>query len=124
MADGRYERDDSGKRGPGALIAAIILVGVGVLFFLQNLGYAIPGNLWSLLLLVPAIFSLAGLLRKYRENGGRFGPGMAGPLITAIILIGLTVVLLLNLHVDWGLFLPLLLIVVGFGVFLQSLARK
>ncbi len=124
MADGRYERDESGKRGPGALIAALILVGVGVLFLLQNLGYSIPGNLWSLLLLVPATFSLAGALRKYREKGGRFGPGMAGPLISAIILIGLTVVFLLDLHIDWGLFLPLLLIVIGFGVFMQSLARK
>lgn len=124
MADREDQRDDSGRRGPGAWIAGVLLVGVGILFMLQNLGYAIPGNLWSLLLLVPALFSLAGLLRKYRDNGGRFGPGMGGPLITAAILIGLTVVFLLDIDVDWGLFLPVLLIAVGFGVFLQSLPRR
>ena len=60
------ERDDSGKRGPGALIAAVILIAVGVLFFLQNRGYPIPTNLWSLVLLVPAGFALSGLWRRYQ----------------------------------------------------------
>ena len=124
MADGDGQRDESGRRGPGAWIAAAILVGVGFLFFFQNLGYSVPGNLWSLLLLVPAIFALAGLVGKYRANGGRFGPGMAGSLITAIILIGLTVVFLFDVDVPWGVFLPILLIVIGFSVLLQSLARK
>ena len=124
MADRQDQRDDSGRRGPGAAIGAVILVGVGILFMLQNLGYAIPGNPWSLLLLVPALFSLAGLVGKYRDNGGRFGPGMAGPLITAVILVGLTIVFLLDIDVDWGLFLPVLLIAVGFGVLMQSLSRR
>lgn len=124
MADRQDQRDDSGRRGPGAAIAAVILVGVGALFFLQNRGYAVPGNLWSLLLLVPAAFALAGLVRKLRENGGRVGPGMAGPLITAIILVGLTIVFLLDIDVEWGLFLPILLVLVGFSVLMQSLARR
>jgi hypothetical protein len=121
---GQDARDDSGKRGPGAFIAAAILVGVGILFLLQNLGYAIPTNLWSLLLLIPAIFALAGLWKKYQANGGRFGPGMAGSLITAVILIGLTIVFLFDIDINWGLFWPVLLIVIGFAVLLQSLARK
>lgn len=124
MADRQDQRDDSGRRGPGAWIAAVILIGVGVLFFLQNRGYAVPGNLWSLLLLVPAVFALAGLVRKLRDNGGRFGPGMAGPLITAIILIGLAFVFLLDIDVPWGVFLPILLVLVGFSVLMQSLARR
>jgi drug/metabolite transporter (DMT)-like permease len=124
MADRQDQRDDTGRRGPGAWIAAVILIGVGALFFLQNRGYSVPGNLWSLLLLVPAAFALAGIVRKLRENGGRVGPGMAGSLITAIILVGLTVVFLLDIDVEWGLFLPVLLVVVGFSVLMQSLARR
>jgi len=125
MADnGQDARDDSGRHGPGAFIAAAILVGVGILFLLQNLGYAIPTNLWSLLLLIPAAFSLAGLWRKYQANGGRFGPGMGGSLVTALILIGLTVVFLFDVDINWGLFWPVLLIVIGVVVLLQSLARR
>ncbi len=115
--------DDSGQRGPGAWIAAAILVGVGILFLLQNLGHPVPGNLWSLLLLIPAVFSLVGFWKKYQANGG-FGAGMAGPLITAVILIGLTIVFLFDIDVNWGLFWPVLLIVIGFAVLMQSLARK
>ncbi len=117
-------RDDSGKRGPGALIAALILIAVGVIFFLQNRGVPIPTNLWSLVLLIPALFALSGFWRRYQANGGRFGPGMASPLITAVILIGLTVVFLLDIDVPWGVFLPVLLVVVGFAILLQSLPRR
>lgn len=117
-------REDSARRGPGALIAAVILIAVGVIFFLQNRGVAIPTNLWSLVLLVPAAFALSGVWQRYRANGGRFGPGMASPLITAVILIGLTVVFLLDIDVPWGVFLPLLLVAVGFAILLQSLPRR
>ena len=117
-------RDDSGKRGPGALIAGVILIAVGALFFLQNRGVPIPTNYWSLVLLIPAAFALSGFWRRYRANGDRLGAGMASPLITAMILIGLTVVFLLDIDVPWGVFLPLLLVVVGFAILLQSLPRR
>ena len=117
-------RDDSGRRGPGALIAAVILIGVGVIFFLQNRGFAIPSNLWSLVLLIPAGFALSGLWRRYRASGGRFERGMASPLITAVILIGLTIVFLFDIDVPWGVFLPILLVVAGFSILLQALPRR
>ena len=125
MADtGNTPRDDSGKRGPGALIAAVILIAVGALFFLQNRGVPIPTNLWSLILLVPAGFALSGFWRRYRANGGRFGPGMASPIVTTIILIGLAIVFFFDIDVPWGVFLPILLVVVGFAILLQALPRR
>ncbi len=49
---------DADQGGPGIWIAAAILIGVGVVFLLQNPGYAIPGNWWALFLLIPAAFAL------------------------------------------------------------------
>lgn len=116
------EMSDQG--GPGIFIAAAILIAVGVVFLLQNMGYAIPGNWWALFLLIPAVFALAGAWKSYDQNGRRFGPGMAGSLITALVLIALTLVFLFDIHVNWGAIWPALLIVIGVGVLARAYWRK
>jgi phosphatidylglycerophosphate synthase len=89
-------------------------------FLLQNMGYAIPGNWWALFLLIPAVFALASAWKSYRQNGGRFGPGMAGSLITALVLIALTLVFLLDLDVNWDVIWPAALIVIGLGLLARA----
>lgn len=116
--------DTSDQGGPGIWIAAVILIGVGVVFLLQNRGVAIPGNWWALFLLIPAGFALAGAWKSYEQNGRRFGPGMAGSLITALVLIALTAVFLFDIHVDWGMIWPALLIVIGLGILARAYWRK
>jgi hypothetical protein len=116
--------DPSDEGGPGIWIAAAILIGVGVVFLFQNMGYAIPGNWWALFLLIPAVFALASAWSSYRRNGGRFGPGMAGSLITAAVMIALTLVFLLDLDVDWNVIWPAVLIVIGLGVLVRAYWRK
>jgi hypothetical protein len=112
------------QRGPGVWIAAVILVGVGVIFLLQNLGYAIPGNWWALFILIPAVFALWNAWRSYEKNGRRFGPGMAGSLITAVVLAALTIVFLFDLDVNWDVIWPALLIVIGLGVLARAYWRS
>ena len=65
MAQGDGERDSGGSRakGPGALIAAVIIIAVGLVFLLQNMGYALPGNWWALFLLIPGIGALMSASR-------------------------------------------------------------
>ncbi len=116
--------DAPDEGGPGIWIAAAILIGVGVVFLFQNMGYAIPGNWWALFLLVPAVFALAGAWKSYRKNGGRFGPGMAGSLITALVLVALTLVFLFDLDVNWHVIWPAVLIVIGLGVLVRAVWRK
>jgi hypothetical protein len=113
----------SDQGGPGVFIAAAILIGVGVVFLLQNLGYAIPGNWWALFLLIPAGFALGSAWKSYREHG-RFGPGMAGSLITALVLIALTLVFLFDLDVNWDVIWPAALIVIGLGVLARAYWRN
>ena len=110
--------------GPGIWVAAAILIGVGVVFLLQNMGYAIPGNWWALFLLIPAGFSLASAWKGYQRNRNRFGPGMAGSLITALVLIALTLVFLFDLDVNWNVIWPALLIIIGLGVLARAYWRN
>ena len=114
----------SDQGGPGIFVAAAILIGVGVVFLLQNMGYAIPGNWWALFLLIPAVFALAGAWKSYERNGRRFGPGMAGSLITALVLIALTLVFLFDLDVNWNVIWPAVLIVIGLGILARAYMRK
>ena len=125
MSNREQDRQDaSDQSGPGIWIAAAILIGVGVVFLLQNMGYAIPGNWWALFLLIPAGFSLAGAWKSYQRNGNRFGPGMAGSLITALVLIALTLVFLFDLDVNWNVIWPALLIIIGLGVLARAYWRN
>ncbi len=107
------EEDEDRSRGPGAWIAALILIAVGAVFLLQNLGYGIPGNWWALFVLIPAGFAFAGAWRAYDQNGQRFGTGVVGPLITGIVLVALTLMFLFNLDVDWNIVWPVILIIIG-----------
>jgi hypothetical protein len=125
MANPEQDQPQSSDQGgPGIWIAAAILIGVGVVFLLQNVGVNIPGNWWALFLLIPAGFALTGAWKSYERNGRKFGPGMAGSLITALVLIALTLVFLLGLHVNWDLIWPVVLIVIGLGVLARAYMRK
>jgi len=111
MTDRQTQEDD--PRGPGAWIAALILIAVGVIFLLQNMGYAIPGNWWALFILIPAAFAFASAWRAYEGAGRQVGSGVIGPLITGIVLVALTLLFLFNLDVDWDVIWPAVLIIIG-----------
>jgi drug/metabolite transporter (DMT)-like permease len=122
---GTNGRDDAAdQRGPGAWIAAVILIAVGVVFLFQNMGYAIPGNWWALFLLIPAVFALGDAWKAYQRNGRRFGSGMAGSLITALVLVVLAAIFLFDLDVDWNLIWPAILIVIGLGALAKAYWRN
>jgi drug/metabolite transporter (DMT)-like permease len=117
-------RSDDQAHGPGALIAAVILIAIGVVFLFQHLGYTIPGNWWSLFLLIPAIASLATAWRIYERNGRRYTPAMTGSLIAAAVLIALTAIFLFGIDVNWGLVWPVILIVLGLAALARAYWRR
>jgi drug/metabolite transporter (DMT)-like permease len=125
MTDNRTpERDrDDQQRGPGAYIAAAILIAVGVVFLFQNMGYDLPGNWWALFLLIPAIGSLASAWRSYERNGRQYSSGMAGPLIAGIVFLALTATFLFDLDVNWNLIWPAILIALGLGALARAYWR-
>ncbi|MEJ2705983.1 MAG: DUF5668 domain-containing protein [Anaerolineales bacterium] len=102
------------RRFRGSVFGPIILITIGVIFLLNNLG-VLEGDIWSLLLLFwPVILIAIGLDSILKREG----------LVGAVFLIGLGIVFLLSnlgyLNVNvWQMVLnlwPILLIAIGFDL--------
>jgi hypothetical protein len=114
----RQENEGRGSR-MGGLVGAIVLIAIGIIFLLQNMGYSLPGNWWAIFLLIPAAYSLIGAWKSYQGAGGEITMAAVGPLIGGLVLLALGLVFLFNLDFNWGVLLPGLLILLG----LLALAR-
>lgn len=113
----RQERRASRRAGwGGAPIGAIVLVVIGVVLLLENFGYSLPERWWALLLLLPAIGSLVAAIRSYRSKGST--PDVLAALAGAVIFTVLSLALFLG--VDWGIFWPVILILLGAGALLRA----
>ena len=117
-AERRAERRAARAAG-GAWLAGAVLIGLGALFLLQNLGAVTVRNAWALLILLPAAGSFATAYGAYRLNGGRFNATARGSLISGLIFVAFTVFFLFDLEVlKWW---PMLLIAVGVGALLNAI---
>ncbi len=87
-----------------------ILILLGVIFLLQNLGFGILANWWALFILFPAYWSFVSAWNIYQAHG-RLTRGSASSLTVGILLTILTFILLLNLA--FGALWPILLILGG-----------
>jgi hypothetical protein len=87
-----------------------ILILLGVIFLVQNMGYPFLSNWWALFILIPAFWAYVAAWDSYHNNS-RLTRGGVSSLTIGILLTILTLVFLLNLNV--GLFWPVLLIVGG-----------
>jgi cation transport ATPase len=95
---------------PYGWLGAIILILLGVIFLLQNLGIPFLMNWWALFILIPAVWAFVAAWNIYQDNG-HLTRGGAGSLTVGVLLTILAFVFWLNL--DVGLFWPVLLIVGG-----------
>lgn len=78
--------DENRYRSRGSLIFPLILIIIGLVFLLNNIG-ALPGDFWdSLILFWPVLLILFGLDAIYRREG----------IVAAVFLIGLGAVFLLS----------------------------
>ena len=95
----------------------VILVVLGAIFLLENMGIYTFANWWALLILIPAFWSFmaAWNIYHYREA---FTAGVVTSLVIGILLTLLTVVFLFNLTL--GIYWPVLLIVAGLVVVISA----
>ena len=87
-----------------------VLVLLGVIFLLQNLGLASLDNWWALFILIPAFWSYAAAWDQY-QNARRLTRRVGSSLAGALLLTVLSLVFLFGL--DVGSLWPVLLIVAG-----------
>ncbi len=108
-----------GRRHFGRVWVALILIGIGGVLTLRNLGFTLPHNWWSLILLIPAVAAGWAAWRAYNREG-RVTAASAGPFAGAVALLLLIVAFLLDASVNWDLIGPIVLILLGLGM----LARR
>ncbi len=115
------EPDNGEDRGRGAAwIPGIVLIGIGVIFLLNNFTDFRLDNWWALFILIPAFGSLGNFMRARRKDG-RISGEARGSLIGSMILFFIAAVFLFSL--DWGLVWPFFLIIAGIGALLSSLVE-
>jgi drug/metabolite transporter (DMT)-like permease len=121
MSDEFREEGPRRRRGERGWIAALILIGIGVVLLLQNLGLAIPHNWWAFVLLVPAAVAFYSAFRIYGRERRVTAAGI-GPFLGGIVLVVLAVIFLLDLQIwDWA--GPIALILIGLGLLARYYQR-
>ncbi len=114
----KEERRAQRGSNSGAWVGGVILIVLGVIFLLQSMRGIYLNNWWALFILIPAIGSFADAWNGYRQSG-RLSKRVRGGLISGCVFLLVTAAFLFNWN--WGVVLPVLLIVWGVSLLLNSL---
>lgn len=104
-----------GSWGSGWIGGAVLIL-LGVVFLLQNLGTFYFNNWWALFILIPALGAFGAAWNMYNTTG-RFNAAARGSLISGIVFVLITVTFLFNLN--WGIVFPVLLILAGVALLIN-----
>ena len=97
-------------------VAGLVLVALGAVFMFGNLTGFHLANWWALFILVPGAASLWRAYGLYRA-AGQLTPAAGGSLASGLGLVTVAAIFLLGL--SWSLLWPLMLVVIGLGLFLN-----
>jgi hypothetical protein len=114
----RAERHAQRGSNNTAWIGGIVLIALGVIFLLQNVRGFYLNNWWALFILIPALGSFADAWNAYRQQG-RVSRRVRGAFISGCVFLLVTATFLFNWR--WDVVLPVLLIVWGMTMLLNSL---
>jgi hypothetical protein len=105
-------------RPSGSVWGAVVLIGLGLIFLLQQIGDFSFDNWWALFILIPALSAFASAFQLWRRSGrftfavwSTFYGGLFPLLVAAMFLFEL----------DWGDYWPLFCVLGGFGMLLSGL---
>jgi hypothetical protein len=110
----------------GGMIAGLVLIVLGGVFFLQQGGYiTMTDNWWALFIYLAAVACFANVWRSYRAAGALRAQA-SGSLVWGLILTAVASIFFFNL--DWDRWWPVILIAVGAGIvggnLLGNMTRK
>ncbi|HEX9371557.1 MAG TPA: hypothetical protein VF897_11145 [Roseiflexaceae bacterium] len=108
------------ESGRFAWSGGVVLIALGGIFLLQNMGILeMTANWWAIFLLLPALLSAITAWRIYRD-AGRMTPAATGALTGSLVLGFLAAMFLLNL--SWTVFWPMFLLIAGASALLNGLS--
>jgi hypothetical protein len=105
------------RRSGRPLFLGLILVVIGVIFLLEQLGNFSLQNWWALFILIPAFGSFSSAWVAYRASG-RFSEGVRAGLGGGLIVFVLAFMFLFDLN--WSTWWPLMVITPGLTVILNG----
>ncbi|MDX2005317.1 MAG: hypothetical protein SFU83_08580 [Meiothermus sp.] len=97
-------------------IAGLVLIGLGLVFLVQNITGVQLGNWWALFILMPAVWAFWNAWEIYQKEGkltpqaARMAQGGLFPLVIGLIFL---------FNLDFGRLWPLLLVIAGIGAILN-----
>ncbi len=113
--EARLERRFSGSSG---WIGGAVLILIGIIFLLQNLGGFYLQNWWALFILIPALGAFGSAWNQYQHTG-RLTAGARGSLIGGFVLLLISAFFLFGL--SFGNFWPILLILAGLALLANAM---
>jgi hypothetical protein len=106
---------------PFGWFGGAILILIGLIFLLQNLGYQVLLNWWALFILIPAFWSFVAAWNIYQSNR-RLTQSAVASLAVGILLTILAIIFLINL--TFGVFWPVFLILGGLILIVSALIPR
>lgn len=111
------EQGKPAERSRSNWIPGVVLIGLGVIFLLNNFfDIQLINNWWALFILIPAVVNLNNAWQRYKE-AGHWTEAAIGSL-TGGLLIG-TVAMIFLFELSWSLFWPVLLIILGLTILMR-----
>ncbi len=114
----REERRAMRGQYGGSWVGGAILLLLGVIFLLQNMGALTLNNWWALFIMIPALGAFGAAWRAYQAADGRLTAAARGSLIGGLILTLITAIFLFEL--SWGVLGPIVIILAGIGLLLNA----
>lgn len=115
------EQQQSDDKNSNSWIGGAILIGVGVIFLLNNFTDFALDNWWALFILIPALAILGNALRAYRAVG-RLTSEVINPLIGGLMMLFVASIFLFEL--DWSNVWPVFIIIAGIGALLNAFVGR
>lgn len=119
-AEKAYDEDErgafsGGRRKNNNWVAGVVLIAIGLIFLLSNVTNFHLDNWWALFILIPAVSNFGNAWNKFREHG-TLSRSVRGSLTSGLIITLVASIFLFNL--DWGLFWPVIIIIIGVSALL------
>jgi hypothetical protein len=118
----QFRQERRAARSGSEWIVGIVLVLIGVVWYARTMNIVFIQNWWALFILIPALGSFATAWGMARTAGGHFGMRARSAFVFGLGLTLVTVMFLFNLN--WTIFGPALLLLVGLGLLINGMLPK